>query len=153
MLDAVVAAAFENVEEADEVGIGIAVRIVEGVAHAGLGGEMHDALRAFLGEQIGDGGAVGEVGFDEAEIGESRQAVEPGVLKRDFVVVVDVVEADDGIAPLEEHARGVEADEARCSRNQYLHVQKLPTLGLHRFSEHGAASQVLLVRARERGHR
>ncbi len=38
MLDAMVAAAFENVKRADDVGADVGVRILERVAHAGLRG-------------------------------------------------------------------------------------------------------------------
>ena len=81
MLDAVVAAAFENVEEADEIGIGVGVRMVEGVAHAGLRGEMHDAVRPFRREEVGDGGTVGEVGLHETEVGEGCEPLEARLLQ------------------------------------------------------------------------
>ncbi len=76
MLDADVAAAFEDIEEADEIGVGILMRVAEGVAYAGLCAEVDDALRTFLVEDIGDGDAVGEIGLDEAEVGGGSQLIE-----------------------------------------------------------------------------
>ena len=46
MLDAVVAAALEDVHEADEVAVDVGVRVLERVAHAGLRGEVDDAPQA-----------------------------------------------------------------------------------------------------------
>ena len=41
MLGAAVAAAFENIEKAREIGVEIGMRILQRVAHARLRGEMH----------------------------------------------------------------------------------------------------------------
>jgi hypothetical protein len=74
MLDAVVAAAFENIDETDHVAVDVGMRILQRVAHAGLGGEIDHALRALDGEQIGDAGPVGDVESrnPEARTGVSR---------------------------------------------------------------------------------
>ena len=58
---AIVAAAFQDVEEAVEIGVDIGVRVDQRMAHAGLRGEMHDVGKAVLGEQRRDGGAVGKI--------------------------------------------------------------------------------------------
>ena len=42
MSAAVVTAAFEHIEKARKVGVGVSVRIGQGVAHTCLGGEMDD---------------------------------------------------------------------------------------------------------------
>ena len=50
---AVVPAAFEDIGEADQIGIHIGVRIDQRIAHAGLRGEMDDMGKAMLREQRG----------------------------------------------------------------------------------------------------
>ena len=45
MLDAVVPAALDDVQEAGDVALHIGMRIDDGVAHAGLGRQMHHALK------------------------------------------------------------------------------------------------------------
>jgi hypothetical protein len=55
------AAAFEDVDEADQVAVDIGMRVLQRVAHAGLRREIDHALRAFCREKRGDAGAVGDV--------------------------------------------------------------------------------------------
>jgi hypothetical protein len=63
-----VAAAFEDVHEADEVAVHIGVRILQRIAHAGLGGQVDDAVELLGGEERFHAGAVGDVQFHEAEV-------------------------------------------------------------------------------------
>jgi hypothetical protein len=51
VLHAVVAAAFEDVGEADQVAVDVGVRVLQRVAHAGLGGEVDHAVELLGGEQ------------------------------------------------------------------------------------------------------
>ena len=48
------AAELEQIEAADDVGLDVGARILEAVAHAGLGCEMHDAIGLLLAEQLLD---------------------------------------------------------------------------------------------------
>ena len=59
------AAAFEHMQEAPDIGVDIGVRVIERVADAGLRGEMDDALGLLLGEDRPHHLLVGEVGLDE----------------------------------------------------------------------------------------
>ncbi len=47
VLDAVVAATFEDVAKTDQVGLYIGVGILEGIAHTRLGGEVDDMVGLF----------------------------------------------------------------------------------------------------------
>ncbi len=60
-----VAAALQHVEEADQVRLGIGVRVDEGVAHADLRTEIHHERKPVRGEQFGHANAVGEIEFFE----------------------------------------------------------------------------------------
>lgn len=94
------AAGFEDVEEAHDVRKHVHVRVVDGVAHAGLRGEVHDHGRAEFGEDALDEGFVRDVALAEGPgrgargraVGDETQAV---LLQRGVVVVVQVVDADD----------------------------------------------------------
>jgi len=73
VLDLVVTAAFEQVGEADQVGLHIRVRILQRVAHAGLRGEMDDAVEGVFLKDFLDGFAVFKVFFKEYEPGKFFQ--------------------------------------------------------------------------------
>ena len=51
MRDAVVTAALEHIERADDVALDIGVRLFQRVAHPRLSAQMHDALEFLGGEQ------------------------------------------------------------------------------------------------------
>ena len=67
VLDRVVAAGLEHVEEADEVALQVGARVLDGVADARLGGEVHHDVEAVLGEQALDEGGVAQVAAHEGE--------------------------------------------------------------------------------------
>ncbi len=62
-----VAAGLEHVEEADEVALEVGARVLDGVADARLGGEVHHDVEAALGEQALDEGGVAQVAANESE--------------------------------------------------------------------------------------
>lgn len=121
MLDTVVAAALKDVNEADEVGIHVGVRMIERVPDAGLGREVDDALRALAGEVIGHRRAVSDVELDEAEPHLFAQGLEPILFEARVVVVVQIVDAEDPIASAEQLEACVEADEAGSAGDQISH--------------------------------
>lgn len=93
------AAGFEDIVEADEVALDVGVRVRDGIADAGLGGEVHDDGEMVLFEQAVDGGLVGEVRLDECPFlagrgGEGFDFLESLVLDVHVIVVGDGVEAD-----------------------------------------------------------
>ena len=84
-------AGLEHVEEADEIALQIGARVLDGVADARLGGEVHHDVEAVLGEQALDEGGIAQVAAHEGEaalcigLGQHAQA---GVLDTGVVVAV-----------------------------------------------------------------
>lgn len=122
VLDRVVAAGLEHVEEADEVALEVGARVLDGVADARLGSEVHHYIEAVLGEQALDEGGVAQVAAHEGEaavrvgLGQHAQA---GVLDAGVVIAVEVVEANDGIIGLLKQLLDEErADEAGGSGDE-----------------------------------
>lgn len=122
MLYGVVAASLEDVEEADEVALEVGARILDGVADARLGGEVHHDIEAVLGEQALDEGGVAQVAAYEGKaavcvgLGKHAQA---RVLDAGVVVAVEVVETDDHIVGLLEQLLDEEGtDEAGRSGDE-----------------------------------
>lgn len=117
-----VAAGLEHVEEADEVALEVGARVLDGVADARLGGEVHHDVEAVLGEQALDEGGVAQVPAHEGEAGvriDLGQHAEARVLDARVVVAVEVVESDDGIIGLLEQLLDEEGtDEAGRSGDE-----------------------------------
>lgn len=124
VLDRVVAAGLEYVEEADEVALEVCARVLDGVAHARLGGEVHDDVKAVLSEQALDEGGVAQVAAHEGEaaicvgLGQHAQA---RVLDAGVVIAVEVVEADNNVIGLIKQLLDEErADEAGGARHEHF---------------------------------
>ena len=91
MLDAVVPAAFENVQGAGDVGADVDVRVLRGVAHARLGGEVDDAPRLVFFEHGFDKRPVGQVAGDVGVVVVVPEVVQAGRFQFGVVVGVQVV--------------------------------------------------------------
>ena len=79
-------------------------------------------------EVVGVGQALQRVGVGEVDPLEAealaemlREAIEAGLLERGVVIIVEVVDADDLIAALEQGARSRRSDEARGSGDKDGH--------------------------------
>ena len=132
-----VPAGFDDVGEADEVAFDVGVGVFEGVANAGLGGEVDDAVEAVVCKALFHGGPVGEVGADAVVgaaglIGSALQLLQARFFEGGVVVVVDHVEADHGIATPQQLLCGVEADEASVAGDEDFHLGVSCVVGLRR---------------------
>lgn len=124
MLDRVVPAGLQYVEEAHEVTVHIGLRVLYRVAHAGLRGQVHHDVEAVLGEDPLHQGRVGEVTPHEGEaaIGiRLPQHREACLLDARVVVAVHVVQADDDVVGrLKQPLYQERAYETCRAGNQYL---------------------------------
>ena len=105
------AAAFEHVGETDQVAVDVGAWVAQRIAHTGLRGEVGDGIEALRREQGLHRCSIGQIALDEAE---SLMACELGdacALQAGVVVIVEVVEADDDVARLEQALGEVVADE------------------------------------------
>jgi len=117
-------AAFQDVDETDEVAVGIRMRMGQRVTHSRLGRQVHHPLHTLLGKQRGGGRRVGDVEPLETKAGmpaELRQAV---FFQLGIVVVVEVVDSNDFVAPRQQAFAGVHADEASRASHENLHVPR-----------------------------
>lgn len=134
VLHRVVAAALEDIKEADEITLEVGARVLDGVADTGLGGEVHHDVEAVLGEQTLDEGRVAQVAAHEGEaavgVGLDQHA-QARVLNAGVVVAVEVVEADNNVIGLLEQLLDEErADEAGGTRykNRFTHFRSASSL-------------------------
>ena len=113
------AAAFQDVEEAFEIGIGIDVRVIDRMADAGLSRQVDHLGEPMPCEQRSDARPIRKVGMNEFESRLLSQQIEPRPLERGIVEVVEIVEPDDLAAFGQQLTRDVKADETRGARDQY----------------------------------
>ena len=71
------------------------------------------------GKQRGDRRTVGKIGLHEAELRIRAQDVQPRLLQRRIIIIVEIVQTDDIAALGQQLARDVKADKARRTRDQY----------------------------------
>ena len=119
-----VAAGLEHVEEADEVALQVGARVLDGVADARLGGEVHNDVEAVLCEQALDEGGIAQIAAHEGEaavdIGLGKHA-KARVLDARIIIAVEIVEADDGIIGLFEQLLDEKCtDEARGPGDEHF---------------------------------
>src|SRR5438093_6402687 len=125
VLDSVVAATLQDVLEAEDVGVDVGVGVFHRVAHAGLRREMHDALWFVLAEKVLDGIGIADVSMDEREGARLSKLVEPRFLEPRVVIRIEVVDADDGLAAVEQPLRSVKANEAGRAGDEDQNVHML----------------------------
>ena len=111
MLHAVVAAAFQDMQEAYDIGADVHMWVLRGVAHAGLRGQVHHALRPVCGENALYRGAVGQVCMHVGVVGMVGEARQPRLLQVHIVVVRQIVDAGDLVAAREQAHGEVGANE------------------------------------------
>ncbi len=98
VLHAIVAAALQDVAKANEVAIDVRERVFKGVTHAGLRCQVNHTLGFMALKQFGHTGAVDHVHADMDVVGVISLPSEPGFFQSWIVIIVMVVDADNGVA-------------------------------------------------------
>gem|GEM_PF-3844699 len=119
MLNFVMPASLEDVDEANQVGVNVGMGVFNGVANPGLRRQVDDARRCELAEGFRHFLTVGDVLADFGKPVPGGQPRKSCLLEGDIVIVVDVIDANDLIAPVQKLVRHMGPDEPGCSRYQY----------------------------------
>ena len=102
MLNLVVAAAFQNIDEPNDIAVDVSMRVLQGIAHTGLSREIDDFLRLMFLKCRVHAWAVGNI---ESKVGKISMVFDSGQsvdFKTDFVIVVQIVDTNNFIAPLQQ---------------------------------------------------
>src|SRR6266571_9001153 len=108
-------AALENAEEADDVAVGVRVRIGKRVTDASLCCQVDYFINLLSLEKSEHDVTIGHIDTVECEIRVTCQAIQSRLLQLRIVVGVEVVDADNRIAAIKEAMRDVRSDESRSS--------------------------------------
>src|SRR5882757_3554554 len=119
----VVPASLQNVDEAFKVGVGVAVRVVDGVANPGLSCEVDHFGKSMFCKQCSNRGTVRQIDLYKIESRLAAQDIQACPFQLRIIVVGEIIQSDN-VAPLGlQLARNMEADETRGSRDQYCLIR------------------------------
>jgi hypothetical protein len=114
---------FEQNDLALDVGLDIGERLGQRVSHSRLGGEVDDRLDIGMAlDQRGQRRRIGDIDRLEGKSFSAFEPRQPGVLQCDIVIGVEVVDADDPLAAIEQVLRDMKPDKARAARDQEDHL-------------------------------
>ncbi len=120
-----VAAFFEDLQEAEDVRRDVRVGSLERVPHAGLGGEVNDALEVAAVEELVHRFGIGERRPHEFELTMRLEPFQARFLDPHVVILIDGVEPNDIVAVRQQSIRDVETDEARGAGDENPHERDL----------------------------
>ncbi|KAF5028804.1 hypothetical protein DSECCO2_655230 [anaerobic digester metagenome] len=121
MLDIVMAAVFQDIVVADDIGVDVVVGVRQAVPDTGLCGQVDDMREAAGIEQGVDGRAIGHFGLGEGKRRFLAENLQPVLLERHGIVRAQVVEAGNGKAHGQETATQVEADKSGRAGDKDVH--------------------------------
>ncbi len=101
----------QNRKMTGQVGALVGERLVDRIANARLGGEVHDPLGAAVGDQRREGLMVRDVEADHGEARSRFQPRRPRRLERGIVVVDEGIDAYDGFPTIKQAVGRVSPDE------------------------------------------
>jgi len=112
VFDPMVAAAFQNVCKADDVTIDVGQRILDGVAHSSLGGEVDYALGLVRGKGFFYGATVSQVDAQVCVVDVIGMPGQSRFFDCGVVIIVVIVNANNRVAALKQTQGESRADEA-----------------------------------------
>ena len=91
-------AGLQDIVKADHVALDVGIRILNGIPHAGLGGQVHHNVKLIIGKQLINQRFVGQVSLDETILAfgffaRAQNDREPVVLQGRVVVIIEIIQA------------------------------------------------------------
>ncbi len=115
-------AALENMQRADDIALDIGVRVLNRVANACLCGQVDDLVEPLAGKQLLHRLAIGKIDPLHSEVIVLVEQRRARLLQRRIIVVVEVVDADNHIATLQQRFCGKETDETGGACDENFHA-------------------------------
>jgi len=108
----VVPATFKNIGKSDQIAVDIGHRVLQRIPNAGLRGQVYDTVKFFCGKQRCHLLPIGDIHLDESEVRIFAEVAEATLLQIDVVIIVEIVDANDLIASLQQAQPNAHADKA-----------------------------------------
>ena len=106
------AAAFEDINEADKVALHVCMRIFKTVAHTRLSGQMNDPVKFMIGKEPLHALPVRQVQEDKPEPVEWFEPLKTRLFQPHIVVAVQIVQSDDPVSVIEKTPAQMKTDKA-----------------------------------------
>ena len=130
MLHRIVAAAFQNVKEADDVGVNVGSGIVNAVADSRLSRQVHHQLGFKLCKNPGQGRCVRQILTHKSKLGETLQNFEAAFLQAHIIIIIHIIQAQHGGPQTQQLLRQMETYETgRAGKQNFFRRIKLFKLG------------------------
>src|SRR6266436_1762738 len=134
MLYVVAPTTFNNVQKSGDIALYVDMRVVDRVAHPGLGRQMDYSLESFALKDNLHCGSVGDVQFEETEICVLLEHLQARQFQSGFIVRIQIVESDNRLTAVEQRTCSMKPDESCGAGYEYLHHSSSP--GVDRFDSH-----------------
>src|ERR1700738_2564734 len=119
----IVPASFQHIYKDFATRVGVSVGMLDRIAHAGLGREVHHESKTMFRKQCCDRRTIREIGRHETELRMPSQDVQSRLLQGRIIVTVEIVEADNGAALGQQPAGDMKADKPCRTRDQYCSIR------------------------------
>ena len=110
-------AAFQNIDESDQVRFNIGLRIGQWVSHPRLSGQIDNHIHTVFLENLFQPLFVGQIGSIKPEQGVRFEYFQPFLLELRIIVIVQVINSENMVSVIEESFGKVETDKAGGAGN------------------------------------
>lgn len=111
----------KHVDKADQIGLGVNIRLFKRITHTGLRRQMNDLFEGVLREEGGQTFGIGDVQPVERETWQALEYGKARLLELDAVVIVEVVDTDDLHTEFAQTPGDMKPDEPCSTCHQYRH--------------------------------
>ena len=125
MLHTGMTAAFKNIAKAHKVGLNVRKRVFKAVAYPGLGRQVYYMGKGVVAEQRLHGRGICHVHVLKGKIGKGAQQGKAAFLQGRGVIVVEGVNAHNGVPFLQQAAGKVKANKTSGTSNKHMHTINL----------------------------
>ena len=112
----------KQAQKARDIGMNIGLGVVQRITHPGLGREMDHNIGPLRPAKARDTLLVGDIPLLKDKPLTGREPPQPILFQRNGIIIVEVIQPNNGSAPLQQTARHMKPDKTRHARDQKFHA-------------------------------